>query len=253
MSFKKVFKIFLGLIVFSCEMYAQEVPKTDRAWIFGASIGLNNCEGAWSDRFTNNLSIGAHLARKTSSNWIFSAEWNYLSGGETPNRNAILGTIQTANGNLLSSSGSFATYNINQRATFFSVGLEKVLPFWNTNLNSGPSLGLYAGYTWHWLNLDNVGNDAPQILEPYSYGYDRMSRGFNLSQSFGYLYLSKSRLINFRISFDIMQIWSRDLRAYDYAIGPLNQDPQLDLMYTLKLKWYIPVYLGQKKEEYYYN
>lgn len=253
MSLKRIFRILSAIIITSSGMTAQNDKAGDRAWIFGASLSFNQADGNWSESFNNNISVGAHLARKTSSNLIFSAEWNYLTGGEITNRTQSLGSIIGDNGNLLNSSGSFAQYNINQRATYFSIGIEKVLPFWQYNLNSGPSLGLYGGYTWHWLNIDNVGNDAPQILEPYVYGYDRMSRGFHLSQSFGYMYLSESRLINFRISFDLNEIWSRDIRSYHYPSGTLSNDTQLNLLYSLKIKWYIPIYLGEKKEEYYYN
>jgi len=253
MNMTKKIGFLLILVLVGGGLFAQDEQEADRAWIFGASLSTNFPSGPWTELYTTNYSIGAHVARKTANNFIYSLEWDYLSGGEIPNRAETFGSILTDNGNILNSSGSFATYNINQRGTSFSLGIEKILPYFQQNPNSGLSIGLFGGYTWHWLNIDNVGNDAAQILEPYSYGYDRMSAGFHLGESIGYMYLSPNRMINFRISFDMRQIWSSELRKYQYATGLLSDQQSLNLLYSLKLKWYIPIYLGGKKEEYYYN
>lgn len=237
----------------STSLLAQEESRPDRAWLLGASLGANSAQGDWSEQFGTNYTIGAHVGRKFRSNFTLSLEWEYLFGSDIPNRNAALRNLLTDNGNLININGSYAQVNINQRGSFINLGMEKTFPWLSPNLNSGINLGLYGGYAWHWLNVDNVGNDSPQILDEYEKGYDRFGQGFQLRQSLGYVYLSESRLINFKLSLELTEIWSQDMRAYYYPIGQLNDDIQLNLLYSLKLKWYIPIYLGGKTEEYYYN
>lgn len=248
-------KIYIAcIVVFSLiGLKAQQAETPDRAWLFGASIGANSAQGDWSQQFGTNYTIGAHLGRKLKSNYTFTLEWDYLFGSDIPNRNGALNNLLTEDGNLINLNGSYAQVNINQRGTFVNFGLEKTVPWLSPNLNSGFNVGVFGGYAWHWLNVDNVGNDSPQVIDEYEKGYDRLGQGFQLRQSFGYIYLSESRLVNFKLSFELNQIWSQDMRAYYYPIGELSNETQFNLLYSLKLKWYIPIYLGGKTEEYYFN
>lgn len=247
---KYILGLFLGLSVYG---WGQETKEADRAWLFGASLGINNAQGDWSQQFGNSYTVGAHVGRKFQSNFTVSMEWDFLFGSDIPNRNGALNNLLTENGNLINLNGSYAQINVNQRGSFINLGVEKTTRMLSPNLNSGLNFGLYGGYAWHWLNVDNVGNDSPQVLDEYEKGYDRLSQGFQLRQSIGYIYLSESRLVNFKLSLELSEIWSRDMRAYYYPTGQLSDELQFNLLYSLKLKWYIPIYLGGKTQEYYYN
>ena len=230
---------------------SQNPKQADRMWLLGAQAGLNFPAGEWTDRYGQSFSNGANVGRKFRSNLILSLEGEYLFGGEVPDRQNALRNVFTDNGNLINTTGNYAVVNINQRGTHFHLSLEKLFPKTGPNLNSGLGLGLGAGYGFYWLNIDNVNNDSPQILDEYKKGYDRLSSGFSLKQNISYLYLSPNRMINFKLSFEVSEIWTQDLRKYYYPTGLLSSDPQLNFMYSLKLKWYIPIYLGGVKEEYY--
>lgn len=249
----KVILLLSALLILASPAFAQSEKEPDRIWLIGASLSANTVSGDWADRYRENYTVSAFTGRKFRSNWILSAEWSFLFGGDVENREAALKNVFTENGQLININGSYGTVNINQRATFFNLGLEKTIPVFGSNLNSGINLGLSGGYIWHWLNVDNVGNDSPQIIDDYEKGYDRWGQGFMLRESLGYVYMSPSRLINFKIAFEISQVWSTDQRKYYYPIGELNGQTQNNLLYSLKLNWYIPIYLGGKTEEYYYN
>jgi len=227
--------------------------ESKRAWLIGFGLSSNVPTGPWTENFRENFSLSTSVGRKFSNNFIISGEWSYLFGGEVDNRNNILDNILTDNGQLLNGNGSYAQININQRGTYVNLQVEKLFFSPAKNENSGWSIGAGAGYAWHWLNIDNVGNDSPQLNEEYIAGYDRMSRGFTAVQSIGYLYLSRSKLINFKVSFEVNQIWSKDLRKYNYPTGFLSDEINLNLLYSFKFKWYLPIYLGGKTDEYYYN
>jgi len=232
---------------------AQTGLESKRAWLIGVGLSSNIPSGPWTDSFRENYSLSTSVGRKFANNVIVSGEWNYLFGGEVDNRAAILDNIVTQNGELLNANGSYAQININQRGTYFNLQVEKLFFSPEKNENSGWSIGAGAGYAWHWLNIDNVGNDSPQLINDYTAGYDRMSRGFLATQSIGYLYLSTNKLVNFKLSFELNEIWSKDLRKYNYPTGIISDETNLNLLYSLKLKWYLPIYLGGKTDEYYYN
>tara|TARA_R110002050_G_scaffold11037_1_gene37559 strand:+ start:1218 stop:1979 length:762 start_codon:yes stop_codon:yes gene_type:complete len=232
---------------------AQTGFESKRAWLIGIGLSTNVPSGPWTDNFRENYSLSTSLGRKFANNIIISGEWSYLFGGEVDNRSDFLKAITTSNGQLLNGNGSYAQININQRGTYFNLQVEKLFFSPEKNQNSGWSLGAGAGYAWHWLNIDNVGNDSPQLIDDYVAGYDRMSRGFLATQSIGYMYLSNSKLINLKLSFEVNEIWSQDVRKYHYPTGEISNETNLNLLYSLKLKWYLPIYLGGKTEEYYYN
>ncbi len=243
----------LALFSLTFSLSAQQGKESDRAWLIGAGLSANTVSGDWVDRYRENYSVSAFVGRKFKSNYTLTAEWSYLFGGEVSDRQGALKNVFTPDGQLINISGSYGQVNINQRGTYFNLGIEKTIPLGRLNKNSGLNIGLTGGYMWHWLNVDNVGNDSPQIIDDYAKGYDRLGSGFLLRESLGFIYLSPSRLVNFKLSFEISQIWSQDLRKYYYPVGELSGEPQLNLLYGLKLNWYIPIYLGGKTEEYYYN
>ncbi len=253
MKIKFTFLFIAFILLHSAQVQAQTGVESKRAWLIGFGLSSNIPSGPWTENFRENFSLSTSVGRKFDNNLIISGELNYLFGGEVESRNDILENITTSNGQLLNGNGSYAQININQRGTYFNLQAEKLFFSPANNENSGWSVAAGAGYAWHWLNIDNVGNDSPQLNEEYIRGYDRLSRGFTAMQSIGYLYLSKSKLVNFKVSFELNQIWSQDLRKYNYPTGLLSNESQLNLLYSLKLKWYLPIYLGGKTDEYYYN
>jgi hypothetical protein len=253
MKIKLLYFLIAFIWFYSPSAQGQTGVESKRAWLIGFGLSSNIPSGSWTENFRENFSLSTSVGRKFDNNIIISGELNYLFGGEVNSRNEILENIITSNGQLLNGNGSYAQININQRGTYFNIQAEKLFFSPAKNENSGWSIGAGAGYAWHWLNIDNVGNDSPQLNEEYIAGYDRMSRGFTAVQSIGYLYLSRSKLINFKVSFEVNQIWSKDLRKYNYPTGLLNDETNLNLLYSLKLKWYLPIYLGGKTDEYYYN
>lgn len=221
--------------------------------MIGASTALQIPGGAWAERFNSGMTIGTEQAYKWANGFWVGLEWMYGFGGEVQDRAAVLGPSLTANGNVLNDAGANATVNLYQRSTYLQLNLEKVLPYWQVSPNSGPVLGVGGGYLWHWIRVDNPGNNVPQLHGEYRRGVDELSEGWLLRQSLGYLYLSPNRRVNFKVSLEYAQIWTANQRGYLYALGPQSTDPRYSSLWSLKLNWYIPIYRGGKTEEYYFN
>lgn len=219
----------------------------------GVSGSIQEPGGNWTDHFSTSSAIGVETGWKTGSNFLFTMEGAYGFGGPIKNKEAIVGQLTTDNGNLLNLNGNFATLTLYQRSVYTNLNIEKVFGFWRPNRNSGPIVGLGAGYIWHWIRIDNAGNDSPQINDNYEHGYDQLSQGTFIKQSLGYLYLSPNRKVNFKVSFEFMQAFTENVRGYNYATGYADKDSKLNLNYGLKLTWYLPIYQGGKTQEYYIN
>lgn len=240
--------------LFGNAIFSQTAFQSGRAFLIGMDMAYQNPSGDWTDQFGDQFSIGPKVGWKFANDWILTLSASYGFGGTINDPGALLNPVLTDQGNVLNQLGSYAIVSVYQRNTYGSFGIEKILNFWRANKNSGPTVGLGAGYLWHWINIDNAGNDSPQIIDEYEKGYDQFSHGFMLHQSIGYTYFAKKKTINFKLSFELMEAFTQNQRLYDYSTGTIvNNTTQNNLMYGLKLTWYIPVWRGGASEEYYYD
>lgn len=245
-------KLLSLLLIFSGVFtFAQTPGKGLRpATLITASVAYQNNWGHLNDRYGSNLSIGAGVGYKTQSNWIYSFEASYMFGNDVKNGGLILNQLIGDKGLIFNQAGNYAELNVFQRGIYGHFTVEKILPVFQLSENSGPTLGLGAGYLCHWIRLNNVGNDAPQVLGEYYKGYDRLSGGFSIKESIGYLYLSKKEGVNLKLSFELMQGFSKNLRGFNYDTGMFDEETHLDLFYSIRLNWYLPIYKKAKTEYY---
>jgi hypothetical protein len=240
-------------IIFSAQSLAQKKDAPPRIVLMGAQGVYQTASGDWSNRFNDNFGIGAEFGCKFSNGFILSLSGIYAFGGVVTNPAEVVAPLLTNNDQILNSTGGYAIFTIYSRATYSFLNVERVMGFWKANQNSGPTLSLGGGYLWHWINIDNAGNDVAALENDFDKGYDNLSHGYAGRASLGYLYLSKSRLINFKLSFEIISAYTRNVRGFNYATGPVSDGLQNNLLYGLKLNWYIPIYRGGKTEEYYFD
>jgi hypothetical protein len=231
---------------------SKPVKEAKGAFLIGASMAYQVPDGDWSTIFNDQFAIGAEFGYKTASNWTLSAEWMYGFGTQVNEPQSILAPVATSDGLIVNLNGGNAQVNLMQRNTYYSINLEKNLGFWQANPNSGPVLSVGAGYLWHWIRIDNVGNDSPQIVDDYRLGYDQLSHGFLTRQSLGYLFMSPNRRINFKLSFELLQSFTESVRGYNYATAQIQSGQNTNWFYGLKLNWYIPIYRDGSNSEYYY-
>jgi hypothetical protein len=245
-------KLLSIVIVFwGIQLRAQTPSKGLRpATLITASLAFQNNWGYLNDRYGSNLSIGAGVGYKTQSNWVFSGEASYMFGSNVKNGGLILNQLIGEKGYVFNQTGNYAELNLFQRGIYGHFTVEKILPLIQLSENSGPTIGLGAGYLCHWIRLNNVGNDAPQVLGEYYKGYDRLSGGFSLKESIGYLYLSKKEGVNFKLSFELMQGFTKSLRGFNYDTGMIDEETRLDLFYNIRLNWYLPIYKKARTEYY---
>lgn len=250
------FNILVSISLLACSgLYGQSDGKKARAAVLlNVSFGGQIPGGDLANRFGNNLFVGGGAGFKTRTNWILSWEAQFVFGSVVRNESAILANSLTDNLQILNTNGSYATIDLFQRGTYSTFNAEKILNFWNATANSGPVIGLGAGYNVSWMYLDNAGDAAPQFAGEKSKGYDQLSMGLMLKQSVGYFHLSPNRRINFKIALEFGQAFTEQVRDINFYEGTITDTQQLDLFYGLRLDWFFPIYQLRKQEsEYYYD
>ena len=207
--------------------------------------------------------IGGSFIYKTESNWLFTANGNFIFGNQLKgDRIDIFGEgITTEYGEITGGAGLYSTFAIYQRGMHFLAEVGKLFPIW-PNPNSGIFVQAGVGYLRNRIKIDfdrNTNNTPYVVYEDYEYGYDRMRGGPAFHIEAGYLYLGNARVANFSVSLEATYARNRDLREYDFRVfdgvpvGYKDLSKRYnDFYYGIRVSWNIPTYQRQP-EEYYYN
>lgn len=232
--------------------YAFHIPGMDTKALYGISHN-----------------VGGSFVYKTESNWLFTANGNYIFGNKIKgDRVEIFGEgITTDYGEIIAGSGSFALLSLEQRGFHFQAEAGKLFPL-GPNPNSGIFVQAGVGYLRNRIRVDfqqSLLNPPYQVEGDYGLGYDRMRGGPAVHLETGYLLLNDTRLFNLSVSFEVTYARTRELRDYDFRVftnpetgvmEPVGKtDPNKrynDLYYGIRVTWNIPTYQRQP-EEYYYN
>ena len=226
--------------------YAFHIPGMDLKTDFGVSH-----------------TIGGSFCYKTASNWLLTANGNYIFGSRLKgDRIDLFGEgITTVDGEIIGGEGSVAGFSVNQRGVHFQAEVGKMFSF-GPNPNCGIFVQAGLGYLMNRIRIDfqrEMYNTPYQMNDDYKYGYDRMRGGPAAHFEAGYLYLSDNRLTNFAVSLEMTYARTRHLRDYDFRVFdgvPVGyNDPNErfnHLYYGIRLTWIIPTYQRQP-EEFYYN
>lgn len=232
--------------------YAFQIPALDTKDLYGV-----------------NHNVGGGFVFKTASNWLLTANANFIVGSKLKlNRMELFGEgITTVDGEIIGGAGSISTFEVNQRGFLVQGELGKLFPF-GPNPNSGFFVQAGLGYLRNRIKIDYhqaLLNTPYPVDGDYQYGYDRMRGGPAVHLEAGYLMLSDSRLFNMAVSLEVTYARTRDLRDYDFRVftnpetgvmEPVGYtDPHKrynDLYFGIRVTWNIPTYERQP-QEYYYN
>ena len=210
-----------------------------------------------------NHTIGGSFVYKTASNWLLTANGNFIFGNKLKgDRIEIFGEgITTTNGEITGGSGSYVMFSVTQRGFHLQAEVGKLFPM-GPNPNSGLFVQAGLGYLRQRTHIEfpyDDQNTAYVVYEDYEYGYDRMRGGPAFHLETGYLLLSDTRLLNVSVSLEMTYARTRELRDYDFRVFngvPVGHtDPNKrynDFYYGIRVTWNVPTYQRQP-EEFYYN
>lgn len=205
-----------------------------------------------AERFGSGSAIGPGFLWKTSSNWIWGADYHYFFGNDVKYGFSILEDIMTSAGNIIGSDGTPAVVALFERGHVIGVQAGKLFPLSQKDRNSGLFFTAGLGYMTHKIRIDVENNAAPQLKGDYKRGYDRLSGGFSLNQSFGYLYLGKRKLANFLVAVEITEGFTKGYRDYNFDTMQPGDENRFDLLIGPKIAWILPIRKRMAQEFYYY-
>jgi len=220
--------------------------------LFYATYSFQFPGGDLAERFGGNSSIGGGFMLKTKSNWIIGVEGNFMFGQSIKNSDSLLMNISTPDGMIIDANGFYADIIYYERGFNFLGKFGKIIPILSPNPNCGIMITAGGGYLQNKIRIHNPGDTAPQILGDYKKGYDKLNGGWTITGSLGYLYLSNTRLLNFYLGFEFMQVWSKSLRKFDFQEEKEDTRNYSSQFYGIKFCWFIPLYKRTPKEYYLY-
>lgn len=233
----------------------SQAPGRDslRAWLIEAGISYYGTAGELGERLNSGSSAGIGVAYKTQKNWIWGVEASYLYSNNVADPTAVVSGFKFEQQSILNTVGNLANINVDHRGFEAYAVVRKTLPWLNANPNSGLQVGFGAGATTFWYNITSNDQSVPQIQDEYDKGYDKLSAGLALKQAISYHYMAPRRTFNFRISFEVGQTFTEDLRGYNYSSGQKISERQFSLTYGLKAHWILPIYQEKRNQEYFYD
>lgn len=218
--------------------YAYQFPGKDTKVLFG-----------------NNNSIGGSVIFKAKSNWMFSVNGNFISGNSLNiTREELFGDILDNNGEIITGDGIYGSYALFERGALFQFKVGKIFPVLSPNPNCGFFVQGGIGYLFNRIRCEfgSYASPPPALAGDYLYGYDRMRGGFAWSGEIGYLFLSNSRVLNFSISLEFTQAYTKSLRKWDFNMMQKDNNSYIDQYFGIRAAIYIPTYKRKPAEYYYY-
>ena len=223
---------FAGLIAFS---YSFQFPGGDLLKTYG-----------------NNSTIGPSFSIKTSKNWILGADFNFIFGNDVKLYDQIVKSVAPPDGYVIAKDGTITDVKMFERGFSTMLKLGKIIPVFKSNPNSGLLVMVSGGYLQHNIRIEVDNNNTPQLMGDYARGYDRLSRGFAISEFLGYIYLSDKRLTNFYAGIEFTQAWTASIRDLNFDTMQKDQSQKSDRFFGIKVGWIFPLY-KRSPDKFYYN
>lgn len=249
---KKNFLFLSILFLFTFHLSAQVSIKDSSIYtpLICASYGYYFPAGDMVKRFGNNSALQINLDFKTKYNWLLGINSSYIFGNEI--KESLFENISTSKGEITTQEGKIADVRLYERGFTVSGTIGRLIAFKRPNPNSGIAVNIGFGFMQHKIRIETIGNDVPQLSKEYKKGYDRLSNGFLLTESIGYMYLSNNRLANVYIGLDCMQGFTQNRRSYDYDLMKKDTHKRVDILFGARLAWILPLYKKAPQEFYTY-
>lgn len=251
------FKIHLAAlvlisVVFTTIGHAQKNEVRDQPFLaVGINYGYDFPGGDLAERYGSNFHAGLSLSKySTSFKGFIGMEGNFQFGDKV--KEDVLAPLRLESGAILGNNGAKADLFLRRRGAYIGVFANKTVISSKSNPNSGLNLGLGVGLMQHNIRILNDSNNASQLNNDYSKGYDRNTRGFAAKQTIGYQNIGINRSVNYSIALSITEGFTESVRAINFDTGLSAKGRRLDLLIGLEATWYLPIYENTNPDEIFY-
>ncbi len=252
---KKFYLFFILGLFFVKSASAQRNAKDSAIatpWV-AIHYGLNATEGDLKDRFGALNNLGFMAGYKTTRNWVYGFDGNFIFGPTVKEPN-LFGALIDSYGNITDESGEVGAVVVSARGFNVNTMIGKVIPIFSPNNNSGLYVHGGIGYVQYRYRIETQDQVIPSIELKYRKGYDRYTTGLSAHQFLGYAFMANQGIVNFYGGFYINEGFTQNRREvfYDQPDTPVDKGQRLDIQYGFKLGWFIPIY-QRKAKDYYFD
>lgn len=250
---KKLLCIFVLSFFITGQGYSQVNIKDSviSTSLFQATYSFQFPGGDLSKRFVNNNAVGLGYLYKSKKNWILGADGFFMFRDSIKDISS-LDSIINSDGNIIDGNGTFAEVHLYERGFHMGFKAGKLFPVWGPNRNSGIFILGGMGLLQHKIRIENRDNAAPQISGEYKKGYDCLTNGLALSQFIGYMYLGNTKLVSFYAGIEIVEAFTQNRRSYNFDIMGPDNTRRMDMLYSIKVGWIVPLYKRVPDPYYFY-
>lgn len=247
---KKVLAIGLLFVSFNLA-FGQEESERGSFLGLGFSYGLNIPVGELADRFGTNFHAGLSLDWfDGNKNASYGIEGYILFGDNV--KEDVLASMRLDNNAILGFDGSYADVFLRERGNYLGLYYRKIVAPLKQNKRSGLAVGVGVGALQHKIRIQVDTRNAPQLEGEYQKGYDRNTFGPALKQMLSYTHLGKSKSVNFALSLEITEGFTKSMRAANFDTQEKPDSGRLDILIGLDFKWFIPLKDNRVPEEIFY-
>ena len=215
-----------------------------------AGMGYDIPMADLAERFGGNLNFHMGFERLSASNWIISTDFTYRFGSDV--KEDVLAGFRLPTGQFLATDGLPADAFLRSRGASLKLSIGKVIGLHAKSPQSGIRIDIGGGIMSHYIRVQDENQAIDQVFDIYKDVYDRLTRGFAITEYIGYQYLSTDGFLNFNIGFEFNQAFTSGVRSVDFTTGELSPTGRKDFLSGMKLTWLIPLYSDSKGEQIYY-
>ncbi len=240
-------KILFLLLFFSQLAFAQQKDGRGLAILVNMHYGLGYPGQDLATRFGNHSSTGGGLELMTDKGrWILGTEFSYIFGKKV--KDNPIANLYNVENFIYGNNRELGVLFPRERGFVMQGYVGKLVPIHKSSGRAGLRITLGAGYMQHKIRVQDDGSAIVQVAGDYQKGYDRLTGGFSLTQSIGYQYLSENRRINFILSLEANQGFTKSLRDWDFATKRKDDSERKDFIFGARATWILPFYLGDNGE-----
>ena len=207
--------------------------------------------GDLKDRFGLSSSLGLNVIYKNKSRWFLEAQGCFIFGSDVK-QPGLFSNLVTSQGEIIGTDGKFADVRVFERGYYLTFGGGKMLTSSKPNPNSGFFISGGVGYIRHKIRVEDKEKVVPAVREDYAKGYDRLTSGFCLRQSAGYIYIGNHRLVNFYCAIEAMEGFTQSRRTINFDEEKGDTQKRIDVLMGVRIGWILPIYKAAPEKYYLY-
>ncbi len=236
-------------------LFGKEVtPGTKQGFILNGNAAFDIPGADMAKRFGLDYRLGPAVLYKTKSNWLFGAKFDFILGN-TIKGDSLMSNIRdkysATSGQLyefINNAGERIGVPVYERGYAVGVNAGYIFRLNHKHPDNGLMVLTTAGFIQHKIDIYDKDKSVNQLVGPYLKGYDRLTNGSFVEQYVGYVYFSRSRLINFTLGFDALFGFTQGRRDYQYDLMRADNEKRLDILFGLRGGWFIPVFKRKSEE-----